>query len=286
MRTSAIVAIAGVLAVSAGLLTSADIVRNESPRTSASHGSQNNASLPLTVPTATSAPSPIASAPIAIGATLGATAQPSIAPSPIPATTVKPVGSTMRMLNGHPVVYITFDDGPSLTHTPLILAALARHHAHATFFVEGRFAHRYPELIVAELAAGHSVGNHTWSHPHLATLSEAAIRYQLKSTRYFLRTLGANGQCVRPPFGETSALVHKVESSMGIHEYLWTTETKDWMHTSAAHDVQRASAGLKPGAVIVFHDGRASGSPQSVAAVDRFLTQVDALGYVALPLPC
>ena len=279
MRTSAIVAAAGVLAISAGLLTAAGSARNDPLRTSASARSQNNASLPLTTPSASSAPTVVAP-------TVVATSTAAAAPAPIPATTIQPVGSTKRMLSGHPVVYITFDDGPSMTHTPLILEVLARHHAHATFFVEGRFAHRYPQLVVAELAAGNSVGNHTWTHPHLPTLSEAAIRNELTSTRHLLRTLGANGQCVRPPFGETSAMVHRVESSMGIREYLWTTETKDWMHTTAARDLQRADAGLKPGAIIVFHDGRASGSPQSVAAVEQFLTRAESLGYIALPLPC
>jgi peptidoglycan/xylan/chitin deacetylase (PgdA/CDA1 family) len=144
----------------------------------------------------------------------------------------------------------------------------------------------YPQLVTAELAAGDSVGNHTMTHPHLPTLSEALIRYQLTSTRDLLRALGANAQCVRPPFGETNVVVHRVESDLGIREYLWTTETKDWTHSTTARDLRRANAGLRPGAIIVFHDGHASGSSQSVAAVEQFLTRLEAQGYVALPLPC
>jgi peptidoglycan/xylan/chitin deacetylase (PgdA/CDA1 family) len=196
------------------------------------------------------------------------------------------IGPVRSTADGHPVVYLTFDDGPSLTHTARILAVLRRHHARATFFVEGRFAHRYPQLIAAELAAGDSIGSHTWSHPHLPTLSAAAIRKELLSTQRYLRSLGVPAQCFRPPFGETNAVVHRVEAAMGIHEYLWTTETKYWTHASSARDLQRADAGLRPGAIIVFHDGHGSGSNQTVAAVDQFLTRAQAQGYIALPLPC
>jgi peptidoglycan/xylan/chitin deacetylase (PgdA/CDA1 family) len=77
-----------------------------------------------------------------------------------------------------------------------------------------------------------------------------------------------------------------VEAQLGIREYLWTTETKDWTHASAQRDLRRAAMGLHPGAIIVFHDGRGSGSKETVAAVDRFLSMLDQRGYVALPLPC
>jgi len=276
-----ILTLAGVLAVSSGLAASYEITRDQTPVRSAAD-----------IRTSPAGPSD------SVRQLLANTGR-SVTPTSADAVrgnasvrdnaAVRPRIGVAQMRNevdGHPVIYVTFDDGPSLTHTPLILNVLARHHAKATFFVEGRFAHRYPNLITAELAAGHSVGNHTWTHPHLPTLNETAIRYQLTSTRSYLRSLGASATCVRPPFGETSSVVHRVESKMGIHEYLWTTETKDWTHATASASLKRALAGLKPGAVIVFHDGRASGSAQSVAAVDTLLTRADSLGYVALALPC
>ena len=271
VKTAAILTIAGVLAVSSGLAASYEVAKSRPMRVSASVSASSDR------------------APQVVLGQRPLTTPGSASPRPSDNAAVKPttdLGPMHRMVAGHPVVYVTFDDGPSLAHTPQILEILARHHAKATFFVEGRFVRRYPQLITAELAAGHSVGNHTLSHPHLRTIGEAAIRYQLTSTGSLLHSLGANAQCFRPPFGETSSLVHRVEASLGIHEYLWTTETKDWTHVSAALDLRRATAGLKPGAIIVFHDGRASGSAQSVAAVDTFLTHAEALGYVALALPC
>ena len=275
MKTAAILTLAGVLAVSSGLAASYEITRDQSHVVSAAPRG--------TSPTVQSD---------SVRQVFGDAAR---SGTPKPADPVRDnaaarprvgVSQMRKQVDGHPVIYVTFDDGPSLTHTPSILDILARHHAKATFFVEGRFAHRYPQLVAAELAAGHSVGNHTWSHPHLPTLNETAVRYQLTSTRSYLRSLGANAMCVRPPFGESSAIVHRVESTMGIHEYLWTTETKDWTHSTAAVSLKRALLGLRPGAIVVFHDGQASGSAQTVAAVDEFLTRADSQGYVALALPC
>ena len=282
MKTPAMLALAGVVAVCFGLTATVEGERQAPASTQASR--QNNAYTPKLTSSASPSFSPSASAPVSILLPqTGAKSTVTTLPKPVLPIPAGPVRSSV---DGHPVVYVTFDDGPSLTHTTRILAVLDRHHAKATFFVEGRFAHRYPQLIAAELAAGHSVGNHTWAHPHLPTLSAAAIRVQLLATAHYLRALGAPAQCFRPPFGETNAIVHRVETGLGIREYLWTTETKDWTHALAAVDLQRADAGLHPGAIIVFHDGRGSGSAQTVAAVDQFLTHAQAQGYVALPLPC
>jgi hypothetical protein len=77
------------------------------------------------------------------------------------------------------VVYLTFDDGPTPAHTPQILALLARYRARATFFVVGRSAVAYPSLVRREFAAGHGVGNHTFTHaslPGLGGLSSLSAR--------------------------------------------------------------------------------------------------------------
>ena len=278
MKTPALLALAGAVAVSIGLTAAVGSERIHSSQSPTQASSQNNAVTPRLNTSASPAPS--------LPTRAQTTAPEPAMSDPTLPTPVGLVGPVVKTSDGHPVVYLTFDDGPSLTHTAKILSVLSSHHARATFFVEGRFAHRYPQLISAELAAGDAVGNHTWTHPHLPTLSRAAIRTQLLSTQHFLRSLGAPALCFRPPFGETNATVHKVEAGLGIHEYLWTTETKDWTHASAARDLERADAGLRPGAIIVFHDGRGSGSAQTISAVANFLTRAEAKGYIALPLPC
>jgi peptidoglycan/xylan/chitin deacetylase (PgdA/CDA1 family) len=180
------------------------------------------------------------------------------------------------------VVYLTFDDGPSPTGTQAMIGVLQRHHAKATFFVIGKTVAAYPGLVREEIAAGESVGGHTWTHPHLRTLSRAAIAAQLTSTRDLIRTLGAPARCFRPPFGETNSIVRSVARSLHVHQYLWTTESKDWTGAPASVDLAKALAGLQPGAIIVFHDW----VPQTQQVVDQFLTIAERRGYVAAALPC
>ena len=163
-----------------------------------------------------------------------------------------------------------------------MLSVLARHHAKATFFVIGASAAAYPGLVRAEVAAGQAVGDHTWTHPHLTTLPRAAVVTQLRSTRDLLRSLGATARCFRPPFGATDATVADVARSLGLRQYLWTTESKDWTGASAATDLSRALAGLRPGAIIVFHDWVAT-TPR---VVEQLLTIAARRGYVAASLPC
>jgi len=168
-----------------------------------------------------------------------------------------PVRTRAGYHHGLPVVYVTFDDGPSPLYTEAVLRVLARHRAKATFFVVGRFAAQFPWLVRDEIAAGHAVGNHSWTHPRLPTLSRAAVGVQLSRTQELIRTLGAPDRCFRPPFGQTSRDVLSVAASLNLHQYLWTTESKDWTHATTAADLDKALAGLTRGAVVAHHDGTA-----------------------------
>ncbi len=198
----------------------------------------------------------------------------------------EPLPTPPRTKDGHPIVYITFDDGPSDRYTNEILDTLAKHHATATFFVVGKRAMRLPSIVQLTLSAGHTVASHTWSHPHLDGLSRSAIAEQLAHTRSTLSALGASTRCFRPPFGGTDRQVRRVARSLGLREYLWTTESKDWTKAPAEQTARIAAAGLTPGAIIVFHDGSASGSTSTIHAVDQLLTIAETKGYVTAALPC
>ena len=102
-------------------------------------------------------------------------------------------------------IYLTFDDGPDPAYTPLVLELLARYRARATFFVLGRAAATHPELVRQEFAAGHGVGNHTWSHRRLAGLGGGQLEAEVGSTSAAIsRATGAPTRCRAGP--ERSAL--------------------------------------------------------------------------------
>src|SRR5215472_16839972 len=81
-----------------------------------------------------------------------------------------------------PYIAMTFDDGPSATLTPKLLDLLAAHHIKATFFVIGENVAEHPEIVARAAREGHEIGNHSWSHPNFAKMSDEGVRHQLQQT--------------------------------------------------------------------------------------------------------
>jgi|GEM_PF-5660105 len=101
-------------------------------------------------------------------------------------------------------IALTFDDGPSPAYTRMILRGLAQTGLHGTFFVVGRRVEKHPDLVRQMVDEGHSLGNHTWSHPNLGLLSKAQIHDELTQTQDAVdHALGGTYrmQLVRPPYG-------------------------------------------------------------------------------------
>jgi peptidoglycan/xylan/chitin deacetylase (PgdA/CDA1 family) len=181
-------------------------------------------------------------------------------------------------LSAGKVLYLTFDDGPQPIYTPKVLAVLAKHHAKATFFVLGREVAAHPGLVELERSYGHHVGNHTWDHPMLTHLTDARIRQEISTT-------GVQSKCFRPPFRDTDARVAAIAASYHLRQVLWDVDTKDWTKPGAAKIERAILRGARPGAIILLHDGGGNRS-ETVAALDRALTQLAAQGYTFRSLPC
>jgi peptidoglycan/xylan/chitin deacetylase (PgdA/CDA1 family) len=181
-------------------------------------------------------------------------------------------------LTGHgKVLYLTFDDGPQHEWTPRVLAVLRKHHAQATFFVLGIQVAQFPELVTAERAAGHHVGNHTYDHKTLTTLPDAKVRQEIST--------GVQSKCLRPPSGATNAKIEAIAAAYHQRQVLWDVDTKDWEKPGTAHIEHAILSGAHPGAIILMHDGGGNRS-ETVAALDQALTKLTKLGYTYRSLPC
>lgn len=189
----------------------------------------------------------------------------------------KPPADDWNLARHGKVLYLTFDDGPQREWTPKILQVLRKHRAHATFFVLGIQAAQYPELIAAERAAGHSVGNHTWDHKTLTELPDARIRQEVGA--------GVKSKCLRPPTGATNARVQAIAAAYRQRQVLWDVDTKDWEKPGTARIERAILAGARPGAIVLLHDGGGNRT-QTVEALDRALTKLTKLGYTYRALPC
>ena len=107
-----------------------------------------------------------------------------------------------RAADGAKVAAFTFDDGPHATITPELLDALAQRGVHATFFVNGKNAERYPDIVLRAAAEGHQIANHTYSHSQLTKLSDEDVLYEVSRTQdYLSELLGEDEYLVRVPYG-------------------------------------------------------------------------------------
>ena len=104
------------------------------------------------------------------------------APTPIQGAAAEPQIAFNSVHVDGPYIAMTFDDGPSDKLTPKLLDILAAHHIKATFFVIGQNAADYPEIVKRALKEGHEIGNHSWSHPNFAKMSDENVRRELKKT--------------------------------------------------------------------------------------------------------
>src|SRR6184192_1743095 len=116
-----------------------------------------------------------------------------------------------------PYIAMTFDDGPSATLTPKLLDLLAAHHIKATFFVIGENVAEHSEIVARAAREGHEIGNHSWSHPNLAKMSQESVRSQLQRTDDAIKNAtGERPTLMRPPYGSiTDREKHWIHDQFG-----------------------------------------------------------------------
>lgn len=186
--------------------------------------------------------------------------------------------------SGQPILYFTFDDGPA-ADTPAVLAALATHNAQATFFVVGGRVQLLPEVLHAELDAGHSVGNHSFSHPRLAEMPQDLFLKEMHATAEAVRTAagtrlpGGTMHTMRPPYGSTDANTEPWVNALGYEMVLWDINPEDWSEPGSEAIVSRVLAEVAPGDIVLMHDGGGNRS-QTAAALHSLLPTLAAQGYV------
>jgi peptidoglycan/xylan/chitin deacetylase (PgdA/CDA1 family) len=164
-----------------------------------------------------------------------------------------------------PAVAITFDDGPSES-TPEILELLARHNARATFFQCGLNVRRLPEIAREVFAAGHEIGNHSYTHLLLSLQSPGIIDEEFSRTQEIIaETTGFSPWLLRAPFGVRWFGFRSVQRRLGLLGIMWSVLGYDWKRPSRIV-VDRVRAGIGNGAIICLHDGRLLGVKPDIRA--------------------
>ena len=179
------------------------------------------------------------------------------------------------------VLYLTFDAGFENGNTPIILDALKKHSAPATFFVVGTYIESNPDLIKRMEKEGHIVGNHTYHHPDMTKLSSlSAFEKELKDVEnaYTNVTGKEMTKFYRPPQGKYNENNLQMAKDLGYHTFFWSLAYVDWQENNQPTKEEafdKLLTRVHPGAIVLLH----STSKTNGEILDELLTKWEEMGY-------
>jgi peptidoglycan/xylan/chitin deacetylase (PgdA/CDA1 family) len=181
-------------------------------------------------------------------------------------------------------VWITIDDGPTTAHTVQFLDILKQFNARATFFVIGEKAEQHPHLITEILAHGHTLANHTHTHPSQMFWCKLlpTITREIDGCAATLRTITERpAQFFRAPVGMKNPFVHPVLARRGLRLIGWSVRALDTVLRDPARVAARIENGARPGAIIVLHEGRHTKTEATLGprCLELTLQRLAARGY-------
>ena len=162
-------------------------------------------------------------------------------------------GTITHVSAQEPVVALTFDDGPHPEYTPRLLNILDKHHVHATFFVVGEMAQKHATVVQRAISAGHDIGNHSWNHPSFPQITRNERRKQIRACTQAITPFGQH--LFRPPYGDQNAASHFDALLLGHKVITWNFAAIDWLDHDANWLYERLITHIKPGDIVLLHDG-------------------------------
>jgi peptidoglycan/xylan/chitin deacetylase (PgdA/CDA1 family) len=191
-------------------------------------------------------------------------------------------GRVRRGPSSSPRIALTFDDGPDAQWTPRVLDILAAHRVQATFFLIGERARRLSGIVRAIAAAGHEIGNHSWSHPSLWLCGPARTRFEVRHAHAALADLaGEAPRFFRPPWGMVNAALPAALRDCEERAVLWSIQPEGLIPAGPARQVERVLRRADAGAIVDLHDaeGLAGAPARMVAALPDAIAGLRAAGY-------
>lgn len=188
------------------------------------------------------------------------------------------------------IASLTFDDGPNPEATPRILDALAAKNVRATFFILGRHAERWPEIVLRIAHEGHQIGNHGYFHRKLHLKRPFYVRQDIKLGKRAIERAGASSPVwFRAPHGFRNPWVTSIAQSLGERVAGWSLGVWDTDKPGVKEIVKRTVDGSRPGSIILLHDGDGYNPEgdrlQTAASVPLIIDELSAKGFRFATLP-
>jgi peptidoglycan/xylan/chitin deacetylase (PgdA/CDA1 family) len=158
-------------------------------------------------------------------------------------------------------IALTFDDGPKKTYTEDLLSILKEHDAKATFFLIGKNAEQHRDIVQKIYQAGHSIGNHSYSHVDLSIQSASEVDRQLKGCQLVLAETiqGWTPTLFRAPYGRTNIETINAVKTLGLKIIYWSCDPKDYLKGCTATKLFTQMRGTiettTEGQIVLLHDG-------------------------------
>lgn len=179
------------------------------------------------------------------------------------------------------VISISFDAMWGTEYTDRILDILDKYNVKTTFFLGGYWVEKYPDYVKKLHERGHEIGNHTYSHPHLNSLSPEGIRRELERNEANIMAItGVKPILFRPPFGEYNNAVIETATKLGYYTIQWSIDSLDWKDLSADQIVNRVVSAAGPGDIVLLHNN----GKHTAEAVDRFIPILQQRGFKIVPI--
>ena len=179
------------------------------------------------------------------------------------------------------VIYLTFDCGYENGYTDAMLDALKKHNAPATFFVVGHYVESAPEQVKRMVAEGHTVGNHTYHHPDMSSISDlTSFKKEVDDVANAFKELTGTDMAMyyRPPQGKYSTKNLEMAKELGYSTFFWSLAHVDWnvdKQPSHKEAMNKLTKRIHPGAIVLLHNTSKTNSE----ILDELLTKWEEMGY-------
>lgn len=179
--------------------------------------------------------------------------------------------------SGHTAVWLTFDDSGTTSQISSILSILRHYNVRAVFFPTGEFAAARPDLITLIKNDGHFVGNHSYSHPDLMTLSTTQIRSEITRAEAAIKPYPSTRKFFRAPYGSGaySSTLISILNGYAYQDCFWTVDTLDWTGASASSMLSTVKTYTRARGIVLFH----MHGKYTAAALPSVIQYIQSTGY-------
>lgn len=184
-----------------------------------------------------------------------------------------PAAEEEQVMEEKKKIALTFDDGPHEKYTPMLLDGLKERNVSVSFFLMGKSAEKYPDIVKRIKEEGHVIGNHSYSHVQLDAMKDTdACKEMTKANQVIEEITGEMPNYVRPPFGAWS---HELDCITNMIVVLWDVDPLDWQCQNKDLVVKRVVSKVKEGDIILLHDSYQS----TVDATFEIIDTLEKEGY-------